>query len=97
MLLETRTIREDLAEVRALLTRSPLADSLATALEPLSRAVAAMEFLPADERLRWQPDVQAVGELLGGVGHWLSSRGALVSEYGGGPGQAGAGRVSIEG
>ncbi len=96
MLLETRTIGEDLAEVRVLLTRSPLAVSLEAALEPLGRAVAAVEAM-SGERVTWQADVRAVGELLGGVGHWLASRGALVSEYGTGPGEVGAGRVSIEG
>ncbi len=81
----SKTLFEQLAQSRELLTTSPLIPSLELALTPLSEAVETLrapEFAlnPAEgERLRHE--LAGIGQLLNGLGQWLLSRGALTPAY----------------
>jgi hypothetical protein len=75
---------DHLAQARALLTTSPLGDSVSMAIAPLNEAVEILRTsnnLSPAEHARLAFEVAAVGQLLQGVGAWLASRGVLHSTY----------------
>jgi len=79
---------EDLAKVRSLLVSSPLVGSLEETRAPLERAIEALraglqeaEPVSDDMRHRLQREVAEIGQLMGGLGQWLTAHGALTPTY----------------
>ncbi len=75
---------EELEKARELLVTNPLLASLELVAVPMSRAAETLRGNPglvADEPERLAKEVAGIGQLLDGLGDWLTTRGALMPTY----------------
>jgi hypothetical protein len=83
---------QELERARELLTMSPLLASLEQVAAPMSRAVEtlrggtgtevlAAEGFAREDTERLAREVAGIGQLLDGLGDWLSTRGAIMPTY----------------